>query len=611
MELGEFDVHPVVALDDLGRPAYKVQSWPGDAKREVAVARLASQCLQPKPFVQVVIEGLAPGSFHRFKVTAVNAAGDGDASEPGPVARLLPSAPCPVDIVEARSCGPNSAVVCWLPPHDSGAPVLNYVVQQRKWERLSSGGYDSEEDASPPPGVETDKWEFIDALITPEVGPLVFMQLPVATQLSVRDALSSLAELAGKKAGVNSGQETIDVEVTPSAVEKAMSDSDNDVSPRPDPSEPCSGPLAHPITVNGTKIHAMIVKKIVPGWSYCYRVAAFNSEGESPAGFPAMLKRMPACPSRPAPPVSVSTAPREIQVYFAAPFSNGSPITKFLLERLSIDLEPAVAALEVKYDRWEKVELPHDIAHGQGFTEVTQPSLDVEGDAVSVTGAVSRRGSRYTGDGRDDDSVMEDEIAVLRGEALPMTWDPAVHFKGRRFAKITLRDFLPTTRHTFRLTAINSIGASLPSDRGNVVTVQSDVPEVPEITFVHVTPPAGLLLEWRVLRDNGAAITWFDVEYRYSTYQPPSVDCEEAMIVSEWMPACDRLDAAGLSMITEQLDNIPRAWPADGVNRWARVFRGLSPHERMSFRVRAWNDVGVSGWSKPSVRILTNSTCFA
>lgn len=44
--------------------------------------------------------------------------------------------PEPVEIVEARTAGPQSAIVSWLPPHDAGSGILNYVVQLQKWPRV-------------------------------------------------------------------------------------------------------------------------------------------------------------------------------------------------------------------------------------------------------------------------------------------------------------------------------------------------------------------------------------------------------------------------------------------------------------------------------------------
>ncbi len=44
--------------------------------------------------------------------------------------------PEPVEVIEARTAGPQSAIVSWLPPHDAGSDLLNYVVQLQKWPRL-------------------------------------------------------------------------------------------------------------------------------------------------------------------------------------------------------------------------------------------------------------------------------------------------------------------------------------------------------------------------------------------------------------------------------------------------------------------------------------------
>ena len=49
--------------------------------------------------------------------------------------------PEPVEVIEARTAGPQSAIVSWLPPHDAGSDLLNYVVQLQKWPRLRCALY--------------------------------------------------------------------------------------------------------------------------------------------------------------------------------------------------------------------------------------------------------------------------------------------------------------------------------------------------------------------------------------------------------------------------------------------------------------------------------------
>lgn len=277
--------------DMLGLQAYKVQPWPTDGFPP-EMARLASLYLEPgRPWVQVVVDALAPGTFHRFKVTPFNECGEGETSEQGPVATMLPSVPEPVELVEARTMGPNSAVVCWLPPHHNGSPLLNYVLQMQKWERRNGGTAESEEDEAPLPWEDQPHWENVDALVTPEIGPLVFMQLPVSTQISVRDSLSMLLEQAHKRNRALEAQldALLSEAAGKTAVSNAMSDSDNDPSPRLD--EKSAG-VQHAVTVAGVKVLAFIVRRILPGYSYSFRVAAFNGEGQSSDGFPAMMKRL-------------------------------------------------------------------------------------------------------------------------------------------------------------------------------------------------------------------------------------------------------------------------------------------------------------------------------
>lgn len=90
----EFDdeKRPQVVIDYNGKIAFKVQAWQaGMVGLGPEAARLATMCLHPgRPWVQVTVDSLAPGSFHRFKVVAVNACGDSQTGLVGPVAKMLP-----------------------------------------------------------------------------------------------------------------------------------------------------------------------------------------------------------------------------------------------------------------------------------------------------------------------------------------------------------------------------------------------------------------------------------------------------------------------------------------------------------------------------------------
>lgn len=299
-------------------------------------------------------------------------------------------------------------------------------------------------------------------------------------------------------------------------------------------------------------------------------------------------------------------------MYISAPPSNGSPITRFILEQLAVDLDPATVAKDsvVQYERWALVDLPPNIANGKAFVEVAPLPLPADLLATASMDDNLSRMSRFTGDGRDDEDAPLETLSVLAGFSPAKPWSPEVHFKGRRYASIRVSGLLPTTRHSFRLTAVNRVGTSLQSPPSDPVAVLADVPEVPEITFVHVIPASMILVEWRVLRDNGAAITKFDVQFQHSRYIGPTVTTEATWTFSEWMDGGTALEPSSLSMIPEQLDNVPRAWPADSVSRWAHVVRGMNPLEMSCLRVRAWNVMGCSAWSAPSVRMRTTGRAW-
>ncbi len=92
---------------------------------------------------------------------------------------------------------------------------------------------------------------------------------------------------------------------------------------------------------------------------------------------------------------------------------------------------------------------------------------------------------------------------------------------------------------------------------------------------------------------------------RHSSYIPPSGAEPESRTFTEWLDATVDHPETLMSMITEAVECIPRSWPADKVNRWAHMVSSMSPKERVSFRVRARNSIGLSEWSQPSIQLKT------
>ena len=159
----------------------------------------------------------------------------------------------------------------------------------------SSGGDASDEDDEPPPPGQEPRWEFVDALVTPELGPLVFKQQPVSTQISIKDSLSALNELAQqarKRQDERLGPELAEGLFGLHSDTKA-GDSDGDPSPRYSElnvTQAAGGGVL--ISVCGVKVISLVVPRTQPGWSYCFRVSAYNSVGCSLDGFAAMMKRI-------------------------------------------------------------------------------------------------------------------------------------------------------------------------------------------------------------------------------------------------------------------------------------------------------------------------------
>ena len=109
----------------------------------VSVCVQVSRRLEPgRPWIRTVIHDFdVPGSYNRFRVSAINDEGESAISPPGPVGQHVASVPDSPSYLDCRVLGSTSGALCWLAPDDRGARILNYVVQYRKWVSVKARRY--------------------------------------------------------------------------------------------------------------------------------------------------------------------------------------------------------------------------------------------------------------------------------------------------------------------------------------------------------------------------------------------------------------------------------------------------------------------------------------
>jgi hypothetical protein len=273
-----------------------------------------------------------------------------------------------------------------------------------------------------------------------------------------------------------------------------------------------------------------------------------------------------AVPSQPEPPRLYQHTPHSVVVVFTAPDTNGAAVTQYRLERFDVD----VAGVCVPDPQWQVVTMS---------------------DAVTQA-----RGMRYG-----------NEYVDVHGTAVDVSW-----VRGRPFAAVVVPDLPPASLCRYRVAARNEVGWSEPSAANQTpVRVLPDRPSQPWFTFVHVLPPDRVVVEFTVETSHGEPVSGFDVDYRELVVDADAEVGEDADTHSytPWrmMERRAKVSVTKARDMPALVAAAPRNWDADRP-RWAYLATGINPLDRVSFRVRVANVVGVSDWSEPSIDVRASGT---
>lgn len=85
---------------------------------------------EPVPETSFKVKGLKEGEDAKFRVTAINKAGQSKPSQAAKLSFKVPDSPSRPEVLDVT---PTSAVVSWMPPEfDGGSPVTGYTVEKRE-----------------------------------------------------------------------------------------------------------------------------------------------------------------------------------------------------------------------------------------------------------------------------------------------------------------------------------------------------------------------------------------------------------------------------------------------------------------------------------------------
>ena len=464
---------------------------------------------------------LEPATTRHYRVSAINAAGVGDPSEPASATTdpVVPDAPTGL---EAEKNGPYEIDLSWTAPgYDGGAEITGYVVEvsetgSEPWDSLAHVAATSYAHGNLEPA--TTRHYRVSAINAAGVGD-PSEPASATTDPVVPDAPTGLeAEKNGPyeinlswTAPVDSGG----AEITGYVVEV---------------SETGSGAwdsLAHVAATSYA--HG----NLDPATTRHYRVSAVNAAGVGDPSEPASATTDPVVPDAPTGLEAEKNGPYEIDLSWTAPgYDGGAEITGYVVEVSETGSEPwdslaHVTATSYAHGNLEPATTRHyrvSAVNAAGVGDPSEPASATTDPVVpdAPTGLEAEKNGPYeidlswTAPGYDGGAEITGYVVEV-SETGSGAWDSLAHVAATSYAHGNLDP--ATTRH-YRVSAVNAAGVGDPSEPASATT-DPVVPDAPTGLDAEKNGPYEINLSWTAPGyDGGAEITGYVVEVSETGSEP-------------------------------------------------------------------------------------------
>ena len=316
-------------------------------------------------------------------------------------------------------------------------------------------------------------------------------------------------------------------------------------------------------------------------------------------------------PHQPSKPIALPFSPTQLLVCWSLPRSHGAQVTGFGVqcrrvlmskhpdETESDDSEPAeprpfggplgrANVYKPPKSKWRQVVVAEYV---EKATRIQEPLCKTEVDAG----------------GRDIELVNGIKMTLEQQQAVLMDLEP-----GRRWAYAVVGGFKPCSHHAFRVQSSNVFGRSKFSDPSEPGVLPPDVPVVPISPYPEASSPTVIVLYWIEPCHNGIETAEYQIQRQrvYTSGPEDSESDEEENDTAAWMDAC--LAPVGDVLGSFRMTGAPDIVKLLGVRGKRRFGRrcsipvpDLRPGKTYRFRIRAWNEIGWSGYSAPSSECRT------
>jgi titin len=466
------------------------------------------------------VTGLTNGTSYLFRVIALNAAGNSQASGESVAVTPLTLAGTVQSLV--ATAGNGQVVLGWSPPlSNGGAAVSDYVVQYRLdtptavWTTFSDGT--SAVTGATVTGLANGtRYLFRVAAVNP-VGIGSFVEAGPATPFTV----------PGSPTGVTGtvGDSRVTLSWTAPAATGGSPITDYLIEYRVNAAGSTSWT---PFTRSPSTATTAVVTPLVNGVGYVFRVTAINAAGPGVASAASTVLTPLTVPGAPTG-VVATAGDGQAQLSWAPPASNGgSPITDYVVEykRLSdanwttFTRSPSttpgalVTGLTNGFNYQFRVTARN--SQGLGAPSASSSGVTVRGLPGAPTGVTGTRGDsqvtvRWTAPASTGGAAITDYVVEYR-RLRDSFWTQLVRPASTATSAV-VTGLVNGTNYAFRVTARNIVGLGTPSAESAGVTVYG-MPSAPT-GVVGVSGDRQVSLTWAAPASNGGmAITNYIIEYR-------------------------------------------------------------------------------------------------